>query len=370
MIARRGWGLLLLVCGAVGAAEPPVPDGPRLKDIVAERYPGGQLQIGGTTGWAKRERGAGVVLDREFGYITPENDFKQHTVHPSPGLWDWSAADSWVEHGRGTGQVLRMHSPIGPQCSTWAKDDARTGEELRANLTEFLTALCQRFGAAEPVKWMDVVNETVLSTGQWAEPRPGTDGWENPWPTMGYDETSPLRPPLYLREAFAIAGREAPRIALIYNQNGSMQAPMWARVKAAIGYLREQGLRVDVVGWHAHVDVGWEQVPGNLDKLHDLIRWAHANALAFHVPEQTVWLKQAKDYDAQAATYAAIVGALLQHRGAGQVTWNTWNLGDGDPWARTRPYEGCLFAADYAPKPAYYAIQRVLLQPPAADAGG
>jgi len=366
MVRNGRW--LLLLCVAALAAEPPLPDGPRLKDIVAERY-AGQVWIGGTTGWAKRERGSGIVLDREFSYVTPENDFKQNTIHPSPDQWDWSAADAWIEHCRTTGQALRLHSPIGPQCSTWAKDDARTGAELRANLTEFMTTLCRRYRDAEPVKWMDVVNETVLANGEWATPQPGTDAWENPWPAIGYDDSVPLRPPLYLKEAFAIAGREAPNIALVYNHNGSMQQPMWDKVKAAILYLREQGLRVDGVGWQAHVDVGWEQVPGNLDKLHALIRWAHGHQLAFHVTENTVWLKQDKAYEAQAATYAAIVGALLQHREAGQVTWNTWNLGDLDPWTRTRPYEGCIFAGDYAPKPAYYAIQRVLLNPPPVDEG-
>lgn len=363
---RTRWTVWLLVTiAAVPAAEPPLPAGPRLRDIVASQYPGGQVQIGGTTGWDKRQRGAGTVLDREFGYITPENDFKQSVIHPSPDTWDWTAADAWIEHCRTSGQVLRMHSPIGPQCSAWAKDDARSSDELRANLTEFLTELCRRYRDAAPVKWMDVVNETVLTTGQWATPRPGTEAWENPWPKLGYDETAPLKPPLYLREAFAIADREAPGIALVYNHNGSMQQPMWDTVKAAILYLRDQGLRVDGVGWQAHVDVGWEKIPGNVDKLHALLRWAHDHALAFHVTEQTVWLKNEKDYAAQAATFAAILGALLQHRHTGQVTWNTWNLGDGDAWARTRAYDGCLFAADYAPKPAYYAIQQVLLHPPA-----
>ena len=334
-------------------AATPIPTGPRLKDI----HLSGDVQIGGTTGWAKRDRGAGEVLDREFGYVTPENDFKQSTIHPDPETWNWTAADAWVDHCQETGQLLRMHSPIGPQCSKWAMDDARTAAELRANLTEFMTALCRRYNGRAPVKWMDVVNETVLSSGNWAVPKPGTDAWENPWPLLGYDEAGPL----YLKEAFAIADREAPDIALIYNHNGSMQQPMWETVKAAILDLRAQGLRVDGVGWQAHVDVGWETVPGNLDKLDALIAWSHANQLSFHVTENTVWLKQEKDYGAQARTFAAILRTLLAHRATGQVTWNTWNLGDGDPWARTRPYEGCLFAADYEPKPAYYAIQQVLL---------
>ena len=73
------------------SAEPPVPDGSRLRELAAEVLPGGPFYIGGTTGWHKRPRGSGVIVDREFGYVTPENDFKQSTVHPRPGVWNWTS---------------------------------------------------------------------------------------------------------------------------------------------------------------------------------------------------------------------------------------------------------------------------------------
>ena len=39
-----------------------------------------------TTGWKKeRNTGTGDIIDREFSYVTPENDFKQATAHPKPG---------------------------------------------------------------------------------------------------------------------------------------------------------------------------------------------------------------------------------------------------------------------------------------------
>lgn len=355
---------VLLTALPVRPAELPVPEGPRLREIVAAKYPSGNVFIGGTTGWQKLPRGAGVVLDREFHYVTPENDFKQVIVHPQPGVWNWEAADAWLPRCRQNGQTLRIHGPIGPQCSKWAMDDRRTAEELRLNLEEYLTALCRRTNGDPSVRWLDVVNETVLPDGTWHGPKPGVESWENPWPAIGHDGTHPLRPPLYLRMAFEIAGRHAPDKELIINQNGSMQPPMWETVKALVAYLRGEGLRVDGIGWQAHVDVGWEKVPHNLPRLHRLIEWAHGNALSFHVTENTVWLRKEKDCEAQAETFGAIVGALLSHRGTGVVTWNTWNLSDRDPWSRTRPYKGCLFADDFSPKPAYYAVQKALLDPP------
>ena len=48
-------------------------------------------------GWQKRPRGSGVIVNREFNYATPENDFKQITIHPKPGDWNvWNISDGDV----------------------------------------------------------------------------------------------------------------------------------------------------------------------------------------------------------------------------------------------------------------------------------
>jgi len=346
-------------------ADPPEPNGRRLRTIVAENYADGNVSVGGTTGWLKRSGGAGVILDREFSYVTPENDFKQSNVHPEPNQWNWEFADAWVEHCAKHQQILRLHSPISPQCSDWAKDDSRTPEELEQNMIEYVGKLCQRYDHYDHVKWIDVVNETVLSDGSWHGPKQGTEKWECPWTSIGYDEEHPLRPPRYIKMAFEVANEFASNTELIINQQGGMEVPMWRKVKALIPYLREQGLRVDGVGWQAHIDVGWEKQTGNLNRLHDLIDWAHANDLSFHVTEMNAWLKgDDKDFDRQAETFTAVLKVLLEHRGTGVVTWNVWNISDADAWQHEKRFEGCLFDRDYKAKPAYYALQRLLENPP------
>ena len=175
-----------------------MPEGRRLQAILADKYPQDSLYIGGTTGWKKREQGTGYIIDREFSYVTPENDFKQATAHPKPGIWNWEPGDKWVEHCAEINQVIRLHGPISPQCSVWAMEDHRTAEELKQNLIEYMTAQCQRYDAYDHVKWMDVVNETITTSGRWFGPKSGTDKWENPWTIIGYDETHPLMPPLYI----------------------------------------------------------------------------------------------------------------------------------------------------------------------------
>ncbi|QHI69082.1 endo-1,4-beta-xylanase [Tichowtungia aerotolerans] len=350
----------VMLC-ANAIADPPEPDGPRLREIIEKNPALHGFYIGGTTGQEKLHKGPGTILSREFNYACPENDFKQNRIHPWPGKWNWVAADSWIEFCEEHSQLIRIHGPISPQCSEWAKEDTRTPEELSRNLEEFMTELCKRYNGNPQVRWLDVVNETVLPNGKWFGPKDGAKDWENPWPLIGYDETHPLRPPLYIKQAFKIANKYAPNILQIINQHGSMEEAMWNRIKALVPYLRENHLRVDGIGWQAHIDVGWENIPGHPDKLHALIDWAHRNDLSFHITEMNVWLDPAKpDYRAQADTFAAVLNILLDHRKSGEVTWNTWNISDATAWSRNRDKRGCLFDEHMQAKPAYYAIQKTL----------
>ena len=93
--------------------------------------------------------------------------------------------------------------------------------------------------------------------------------------------------------------------------------------------------------------------------------WAHTNKLEFHVTENNVWLKKDKDWKDQAATFKVIVQVLLEKRDSGVVTWNLWHIRDSECW---RPnWSGCMFFEDYTPKPAYFALQELLAEPPATE---
>ena len=145
----------------------------------------------------------------------------------------------------------------------------------RQNLTAFMTELCRRYDGQAPVRWLDVINETVLPNGQWHGPKKGTDGWECPWTAIGFDEEHPLRPPLFIRLAFEIANRHAPSTKLIINQHGGMEEAMWGKVRALVPYLRGQGLRVRMVR-HQEQDVGLVRH----DSLLFSAEWLHGSGAA------------------------------------------------------------------------------------------
>lgn len=253
-----------------------------------------------------------------------------------------------------------MHCPIGPQCSKWAQDDSRTAIELEKNLREFLEAVCKRYNGKSGFEYMIVVNETVTN-GSWHKNKNGF-GWECPWYKIGLDNDK-NKTPLYIKIAFEIAQQYAPDIKFIYNQHERLNNPeSWKLIKETIVYLKEKGLRLDGIGWQAHIDNGWATTE-NLNRLRNLIDWAHNNNLEFHITEASVWLKSGKSdvtLKEQAITYSAILEVLLEKRSTGVVGWNIWHVDDGVSWHKD--WFPSLFDENYTAKPAYYAIQETLEQ--------
>lgn len=335
------------------------PEGKRLRDIVAEKYSDTDLLIGGTTDSWAFDSITGKILDTEYSYVTPENDFKHRIIRMDSLKWDWSAADAWLSHIKENKQVLRIHGPISPQCAMWTRGDHVPPEMLEEEMRTFMKELCTRYNGVEGIIMLDVVNETVHE-GEWKTDEPGYHGWEVPWYRIGQD-TDAMKTPLYISYAFEIANKYAPDMKLIYNQDEHPnKLDSWNIIKKTVTYLRDKGLRIDGLGWQAHVDDGWA-TEENLDHLRDLIDWSFEHDLSFHVTETGVWIDSTNvnsTYETQAETYAKILGVLLEKHTEGEITWNTWNVDDRYAWQGEK--KPTLFDENYKPKSAYYAVQKAL----------
>lgn len=333
-----------------------------IREMVENCYPEGNLIVGS----ACHEHYLGTptedILDTEFAYVTPANDFKQSYIHPEPGKWEWAKSDTWVNHCRENNQVIRMHAPISPQCSKWAKEDSRTGAELELNMTEYMTELCNRYNDTTHIKWLDVVNETVSTDGTWFGPKTGTDKWENPWPKIGYDNSHSLQPPIYIKKAFEIANTNAPDIKQIINQHGGMEPAVWDKIKSLVSYLRDNNLRVDGIGWQAHLWMGWEKEAGNLERLSELIDWCHSNNLEFHITEFNVWLKPEDlgKLTEQANTFYEITKLAAEKQKTGFVSINYWHIRGVETQNKDR--DGGPWAENYEPKEAYLKIKDAICE--------
>ena len=302
---------------------------------------------------------------KDFKYLTPANSAKQTRIHPTPKEWNWSQIEEFIAFAKKHDLTLRLHGPISPQASKWVKQDNRTPEELSKMLDEFATAFAKKFNEEPNVKYMDVVNETILADGSWFGPKKGTNQWENPWLKMGLDENGY---PLYILKAFEIATKHAPNIKLVYNQNVGMETPMWNKVKETILYLRSKGYRVDGIGWQAHLLLGAKRVDfvDNMDatiqKLSDLIDWAHENDLAFHITELDYLVKDNTQLESerkiQQEVYQKIVDVLIEKSKQGEVSLNLWDLGVREK-KDTGEFQS-IYDKNFNPTPAFKAIEAAL----------
>ena len=300
------------------------------------------------------------ILANNFNMTVPENAVKQSVVHPDPDTWDWTKIDAILDMAKENDLSVRLHGPISPQSSVWAKHDDRKPVELENIMNEFLIEQCKRFNNHPNVKWMDVVNETITRDGEWFGPKKGVTEWENPWTIIGSDNDKNSTP-IYISRSFEIAQKYAPNINLVFNQHGGMEEVMWERVKETIMYLKDKGLRVDGIGWQAHLSSRMKYGENEIQYLSDLIDWSHQNNLEFHITEMDYKIfgevtKQKQEIQAKA--YSDVLKTLLSKKNNGLVTFNTWGIVDrvGIHTDKSR------FIFDLAgnPKLAYYKMKNIL----------
>ncbi|QOD61978.1 endo-1,4-beta-xylanase [Polaribacter haliotis] len=337
------------------------------KKIDFQQYKTNNILVGATLNYDELNTIEEKLFLKDFKYLTPANAAKQSRIHPQPNKWNWTFIDDFIAFANKNKLAVRLHGPISPQASKWAKKDNRTAKELETNLIEFTTAFAKRYNNEPSVVWMDVVNETILANGKWFGPKKGTNQWENPWLKIGLDENGF---PKYILKAFEIATKHAQNIKLVYNQNAGMEDIMWNKVKETILYIRSKGYRVDGIGWQAHLLLGAKRKDfvDNIDetmlKLGNLIDWAHENDLAFHVTELDFLIKN-KDLNKkkselliQKKVYQKIVNVLLEKGKNGEVSLNLWDIGE-----RSKKGTGkfqSIYDEDFKPNPAYEVIKNVL----------
>ena len=330
--------------------------------LLNNQYSTDSFYIGATLNHKQLNSSVEKLFLNEFNYSTPENCAKQTQIHPEPGVWRWEKLDDYLSFAEKNNIILRIHGPISPQASWWAKNDDRTKLELITNLNEYFTALCVKINNHKSVKWMDVVNETVSRNGEWFSEKPGYKKWENPWTQIGFNDDGI---PIYITRAFEIANKHAPNVSQVYNQHGGMEPAMWKKVLETIIYLKDNGYRVDGIGWQAHLK-DFEILALNKEKLDffaSIIDWSHRNGLDFHVTEMDYRINKDnpsnKDLQRQAAAYSNIIKILISRRKNGVVTFNTWGMVDR-PGEHTNENR-FLFDKNLNPKPALFAIKKALI---------
>lgn len=330
------------------------------KKIMSDEYNTDTFKFGATLNFYQFNSNVEDLFLKEFDYVVAENSFKQTIVHPEPDQWNWERVDAFLDFANKNNLQMRVHGPIGPQSSTWAKTDSRTNEELIKNYEEFLTELCKKINNENNVKWMDVVNETIDKNANWTIEKAGT-GYQNPWTQIGENEDGI---PLYIIRSFEIAKEHAPNISLVFNQHQGMQPVMWDKVKETILYLKNKGLRIDGLGWQAHLrdNVILSLNKEQFDYLLSLIDWAHENDLDFHVTELDYFVEDKSNLNNdllnQKMIYSRIINLLEEKSKNGLVTLNFWDM--GERYKKGKGYFQSIYSKELKPNPSYELLNNIL----------
>jgi endo-1,4-beta-xylanase len=291
------------------------------------------------------------TLAREFSSITCENVMKPSFVHATPGYFDFQASDAIVAFAAAHGMTVRGHTLVWhEQNPPWLERVAAVGENPAGALRDHVMGVVRHYrnDGPAPVPVWDVVNEALTDNGLVRDTL-----WSR---ALG---------PRYLADAFRWAHQADPDAHLFYNDFGA--EGMGRKANAVHAMLRDllgDGIPVHGVGLQMHVGIGQGNAP-DLDDLAANIGRLRTLGLEVHVTEMDVKLQTGTGSDAarladQARVYADVLGTCLD---AGVTSFTLWGFTDAHSWIPrfTGKPDGALpFNTTYEPKPAYYALARVL----------
>jgi endo-1,4-beta-xylanase len=276
------------------------------------------------------------VAAREFNYLTAEYEMKWDVLEPSPGAHRFSAADTIVGFGMGSGMRVKGHTFIWHGATPgWVNSLA--ADDLRAAVERHIMTVGEYFRGR--VDAWDVVNEAVADDGS------------------GLRDTV-FRRRLgdgYIADAFRLARRADPDARLFYNDYGGEGLNAKSnRIYDLLRSLLAEGVPIDGVGLQMHISATNRPSDGaiaaNIQRLAAL-------GLTVHISEMDVKINdapgnQAMRLELQRTAYRDVVRICIQEPKCEAVTF--WGFTDAHSWLRGD--SPLLFDPMYQPKPAYFGV--------------
>ena len=314
------------------------------------------------------------IVESQFNTATPENQMKWMYIHPEPGVYDFDAADAYVDYAEANdmfvvGHTLVWHSQT--PCWVFEGDNGEPlgREALLDRMEDHIKTIVGRYRGR--VDGWDVVNEALNEDGTLRD---------SPWHRIIGDD--------YLEHAFRFAHEADPDAELYYNDYSLENAPKRNGAVRLVRGLQEAGVRVTGIGTQMHANLEWPstaQIDSTIRAFAELgdvmitelevdvlpsrdggqsadvnIRQEGSDALNPY-PEVLPEAVQQQLAD----RYAELFDTFLRHRDAiSRVTF--WGVTDGDSWKNNFPVPGrtnypLLFDRAGQPKPAYAAVVRTAL---------
>jgi endo-1,4-beta-xylanase len=324
--------------------------------------------------FSNEDRRGDPIIKSQFDSISPENALKWASVHPEPGVYDFTNADRYVAFGEKHHMAIIGHTLVwNHQTPRWVFQDTNgnpaTREVLLERMRDHIQTVVGRYKGQ--IKGWDVVNEALAEDGTLRR-----SNWEK---IIGDD---------YIEKAFQYAHEADPNAELYYNDFSLENEPKRKGAIELIKKLKAEGIPITAVGLQGHLKMDWPTVEEEDAAISDFAklgvkvviteldvdvvratqgnRTADINANAQLVSGANIYSNglPADVQRALAKRYADLFGVFLKHRDViERVTF--WGVTDGNSWLNTpgRVNYPLLFDRNGQPKPAFTAVIQAVKNP-------
>jgi endo-1,4-beta-xylanase len=288
-----------------------------------------------------------AVLTREFSILAPENAFKFASIHPTRDGYNFTETDTLVAFAKAHNMKVRAHPLVWhDSLPNWLYDNEFTREELLAILKDHIQTLVSRY-RGQIYAW-DVVSEAINRDGSLRD-------------TLWLRHIGPE----YIELAFRWTHEADPNARLFYTdyaneERGRKPDAMYALMAS----LRQRGIPIHGVGFQSH---RWLDGPPKLDALVENMTRLKNLGLEVQFTEVDVQIQRGtfgsweERLVAQAEAYGTMLKACVITKNC--TAFVVWGFTDRYSWIAglTGNLDAPLiFDESYRPKPAYYALQKVL----------
>ena len=317
------------------------------------------------------------LLKRQFEFVTAENCMKVQRVQPTPGDFQFDAADRFVDFARQHDLKIVGH------CLVWAKDDrtpswfyqaggttASPDERLSRMKTHIETVVSRYKGK---IAMWDVVNEALADgSGEYLR----DSGWSR---ATGEE---------FIVKAFEYARVADPGAMLIYNDYRCDTDGKRAKLIRLAKMLKARSAPVDAIGLQGHYEldsVPYEGLEAMFKAMRELGLKVVVSELDIDVVPRGRWWAEDGRYreelasfdpykdgcppevlQRQAEQYAKLFALFRKYSDTIERV-SFWNLHDGQSWLNYFPWRRVnhplLFDRRRMPKPAFRSVLAELSAP-------
>lgn len=332
-----------------------------------------------------RDAASRALVRKHFNAITAENVMKAEVLNPTPGVYDFTAADAFVAFGRQQRMFVIGHTLVWHnQTPAWFFQDANGQPHGQPAQDERMRAYIEKVAGRYRgrVDAWDVVNEVIDETGGYRD---------TPWVRAYGGDGDAL-----VRQAFRYAARYAPDAELYYNDFNTWRPDKRDGIVRMVKQLQAAGLRIDGIGMQGHWGLNYpslRDIEAAIDAyaalgLKVMITELDVDVLPltregqvigtvmahpqFQLPEFKRYLDPYRDglpadVQQQLSQRYAELFALFHRKRAAIARVSLWGVHDGMSWKNDYPVphrtnHPLLFDRQRQPKPAFEAVMKVPAQ--------